>query len=34
MIAAPLLVILALPLAAHALSLTVLGGDGRSACGI
>ena len=33
-IAIPLLVILALPLVAHALSLTVLGGDGRSACGV
>jgi hypothetical protein len=33
-IVAPALVILGLPLAAHALSLTVVGGDGRSACGI
>lgn len=31
---APSLVIAGLPLAAHALSLTVVGGDGRSACGI
>ena len=33
-VVAPSLVILGLPLSAHALSLTVVGGDGRSACGI
>jgi hypothetical protein len=33
-IVSPGLVLLGLPLAAHALSLTVVGGDGRSACGI
>jgi len=32
--AEPSVVILGLPLAAHALSLTVIGGDGRAACGI
>lgn len=34
MTVAPWLVILGLPLAAHALSLTVIAGDGKSACGI
>jgi hypothetical protein len=33
-LASPCLVILGLPLAAHALALTVVGGDGRVACGI
>ncbi|MEO5633482.1 MAG: PqqD family protein [Gaiella sp.] len=32
--AEPSVVVLGLPLAAHSLSLTVLGGDGRAACGI
>ncbi len=34
LLVSPALVILGLPLIAHAVSLSVLGGDGRSACGI
>jgi hypothetical protein len=34
LLVSPLLVILGLPLIAHAVSLSALGGDGRSACGI
>lgn len=34
LLVSPLLVILGLPLAAHAFSLSALGGDGRIACGI